>query len=86
VSEAARRLIQRLLDRAEDDIAFRKLLVDDPAKAFAHPDLKYFVRDVQLSGPELTLLFSMRRSGFENAGIDVSSMGDWLKDRGDHDS
>jgi hypothetical protein len=65
--------VEALLKRAAEDIAFRDLLLSNPAEA---------LKDSDLTEDEATVLASMRRVALEEWGVDVRAFRSFTIDNG----
>lgn len=69
----AKERVEGVLARAADDIAFRELLLADPAEA---------LKDSDLTDDEKQALSHMRRVALEEWGVDVRRFRSFLMDNG----
>lgn len=73
LSTESKTKVEEVLRRAAEDIAFRELLLTQPAEA---------LEGVELTVEEKELLVSMRRTVLEEWGVDVRRFRTFLMDNG----
>jgi hypothetical protein len=73
IREAGKAEMEKLLQRAAEDIDLRDKLFRNPQEVLKNADL---------NSDEKTLLFSLRRVALEEAGIDVRRSRAFLRDNG----